>query len=191
MEVSIKEKIESFGEKDRLCKFPRFGTNVGRYTNFFSKRNLKGYILDFGCGPGYSIYVGRKFGLRIVGLDIDISKDRKDYYELIKNINNVLDVRNDIVIYDGYGRLPFGDGLFDYIIAKASIAEDFTIPLTSGHLLEERLLDRVKELIRISKNGASWYIRPRGHRNKIREIFKTVSSENSKSIELEVWLPKR
>lgn len=90
-------------------------------------------ILDVGCGTGqWCLEMAEAFpDARVVGLDIHAAPPRRD------------PARYEFVHHDVLGRLPFGDGEFDYVHQRLLVAG---IPLESWPAV-------VAELARITKPG--------------------------------------
>lgn len=86
------------------------------FYNYFKSKDER--ILDFGCGAGWGIKIGREEGFNIVGLDtIAIHKDRHiKFDEFRKGLN----IHKYVELYNGSGRLPFKDNLFTMIVCRAS-----------------------------------------------------------------------
>lgn len=167
----------------------KYKVHLALHTEFWSKfwRNYpsskEDRILDFGCGTGLSIYTAKSLGYSIVGLDVDrvITNDDPTFSEF----HSTYAVEDDIVFYSGSGVLPFEDSSFDSIICYSSLLQDNTVSPDSinlAHADMSRLENRIQELIRVSKIGASWLVAPvkdwkavkdmfDEHNNKVRRIW--------------------
>jgi len=85
------------------------------FNNFISKDNK---ILDFGCGAGWGIKIGREKGFDIFGLDtVAIHKKRVEQFDKFRK---KLGIHEYVKLYNGAGRLPFEDNSFSLIVCRAS-----------------------------------------------------------------------
>jgi SAM-dependent methyltransferase len=97
-----------------------YGENHQRkhWKKFFDYFGLEYKILDFGCGAGWSIKIGKELNYDITGLDsISIAKSRADNFDTFRKS---LGVHDDIKLYSGSGELPFKDNSFSLIVCRAS-----------------------------------------------------------------------
>jgi len=97
----------------------------------FFKNNIKGknnLILDLACGAGRAYF--REYG-EVVGIDLSLRP-----LEVAKE-------KYDLVILGGVDKLPFPDGIFDYVVSS-----DFF-----GHVRNEEKNKIIKEIYRILKPG--------------------------------------
>jgi len=86
------------------------------FYNYFKSKDDK--ILDFGCGAGWGIKIGREEGFNIVGLDtIAIHKNRHNQFD---EFRKGLNIHQYVKLYNGSGRLPFKDNSFTSIVCRAS-----------------------------------------------------------------------
>lgn len=149
-------------------------THTKLYQVFFNEFYLGGKddrILDFGAGSGKLIYVAKQLGYKnIMGLDID--QRITDFDSTLNKIHKLYDVEGNIVFYYG-GKIPFFDNTFDSIISCSSIIQDNTLD-NDRNLYESnitRLELRAKELVRISRSKAVWYISPDKDFDKFKLYF--------------------
>ena len=99
---------QKFGNKER---------GVFIWSDFFSLfGNKNDVILDFGCGPAWSIYTGPSLGYNIRGVDID-----NEFYpnEIMNPFREEIGVLDYVDIYDGFN-IPYLNNSFDLIVCKAS-----------------------------------------------------------------------
>lgn len=148
-------------------KFYDYKSQVERYLKFFKNIDKDKKILDFGAGPGWSIFVGRYLGYDIVGLDVE---DKMWYGGTDMGIlRKYLKTYECIVLYD-YDKIPFEDKSFDIIICKAVLDKEYLKSQNKGI-----------ELNRILKDDGIVYYSPPEHNN----FLKHTKPENKK-----VFFPK-
>lgn len=112
------------------------------FFNYFDK-SLK--ILDFGCGAGWGIYLGRKLGYDIEGLDS--TGIRKDRLKQFNDFRDEIGVSKYVKLYNGCGALPYLDNSFSLIVCRASFNK---FRNTQGLKNESELaIERLKEFDRI------------------------------------------
>ena len=93
--------------------------NLYIWNDFFEKYTKKtDRILDFGCGAGWSIYLGLKLGYDIRGIDVDSPPYNME--EMV-NFREEIETARFIDIYDGNNNLPYEDESYDIIVCKASL----------------------------------------------------------------------
>ena len=196
--------MQSVYTKENLSTVPKKYYNLERlFSRFFvllnyitqQKRNLnKG--LDFGCGCGVSVVLGRILGFDITGLDVI----NNQYTKIQKAL---CDMGYPIVICDTnkFPWVMFIDDSFDFISAYSSII----MPPNFTELLENYSkvvlmvpdivnkydkiprepvpIERYKELIRITKPGGSWFVSPEWHLRMLpKEIISEINKKNIKSM---------
>jgi len=198
--MKARDKVENYGNQetfdeikalkkkiDGVCRVHRF-TQLDaffvRWRKFFTNEDYclekSARILDFGCASGFSIFTGRKCGFNnIYGLDV-----KTKFYDLmIKHVIELIGIKDNIIFYKGYGKLPFEDDCFDIIVAVDAIGKDSTCTDEGGLMQSKgRLNRRIKELVKISKKHAKWYLRPHGDVKMIKYKFEELGL--SKNIEL-------
>jgi SAM-dependent methyltransferase len=143
-------------------------------------------ILDFGCGPAFSVYVGRHLGHNVRGLDVNL--DSLEIDKVISSIHKSLQITNFIDFYQGFGELPYSNNSQDVIMSNWSILGDYSLTsgLTSwlspdmGSEEEMRLKNRILELIRVSKEESQWVIQPKKHWSLVSNFFEESNSKNIK-----------
>lgn len=101
-------------------------------------------FLDFGCGVPYFVLVGKKSGLKTVGLDIFNAR------QFFCEIRKVIPFMNNVILYNGNPPLPFKDNSFDIIFCKASINKFIGV---SSKTKKERIENRLIEFKRVIKNN--------------------------------------
>jgi len=93
--------------------------NLYIWNDFFENyTNKTDRILDFGCGAGWSVYLGRELGYDIKGVDID---DPPYNAQEMINLREEIGTAPFIDIYNGKSKLPYEDGSYDIIVCKASL----------------------------------------------------------------------
>lgn len=128
------------------------------FINLFSNYDIKGKIIEFGPGAGYGIYIGKKLGYDITGIDIYHEKMPKEFMNFTETLKE-LNVYDNVKFYDGIERLPFNDNEFDIMISKASIARfRYTKDKFYDMEKQKRTKIRFKELIRITKPKGKWFV---------------------------------
>ena len=191
-EYCKKNKIKfikpSVGNSKYILNYKHF---IKYYKKFFKTYKINGNMLDFGCGPGFAVYVGNLKGYNVIGLDVDQKNFDGSKFWRSKNdltyssIHKILEITSKIKFYDGHN-IPFNDNNFDSILSNWSILFDYSISEGQKKLLDKfnnkRLKKRVIELIRISKKKAIWYISPKFHFEKIIKLFKKFNKKNIKII---------
>ena len=80
--------------------------------------------------------------------------------------------------------MPFEDNMLDAIICCSSITQDNTLVDTKSlNLAKENvnvLEERIKELIRISNNGAIWYVAPTKDWKQVATFFNKYNDKDIK-----------
>jgi SAM-dependent methyltransferase len=138
--------------------------------------------LDFGCGVGFSLVLGKLYNIEVVGLDIPIYKGENPIYStqdaqpspFLKVQKKLVSAGYRVVLRDTvlFPWEEFEDNEFEFITFFFSIIKNF------GD--DENLWDlnkRLHELVRITKPNGSWHIEPKRHiRTILREapILKKV-----------------
>ncbi len=173
---SLQEEIYQVCKSHRFTQLDAFFVRWKKF--FHSEKYCKksDNILDFGCASGFSIFTAKKHGFNnIYGLDIKNAQ----YDSIVKPVIEIIDVKDNIIFYKGYGQLPFADNYFDVIVGWSAITKDTPLPDR-----EERFNTRIKELVRISKESATWYIRPTKHLSYIKNKYNELKL--SKNIKIKV-----
>jgi len=149
---------------------------------FYSQvyRGAKGdKILDFGCGTGRYIYVGKRLGYDVKGIDIMITGD-----SVYTRARKLYEIEDDVMLYDGTTLPYFEDNTFDGMLFVLSITRDSTLPAArknmSDPVYKARMNYRIEELIRMSKPDAAWYITKRDHHIIIKPLFDKFNNKNIK-----------
>lgn len=151
--------------------------DVSTYEKFFGQHNLKIWkvffdyinkpsyrILDFGCGSGWSIYLGRTLGYRMYGLDTLKWSKAMRFVEF----RRALGVSRFTKLYSGAGTLPFKDDYFDVIVCRASFNK---FNNSDGRTDREGIiLERIKEFSRIA-TGPRMLVFAGGYFKNYREEF--------------------
>jgi len=139
----------------KMEKLPVFNTKT--YNKFFGEKNIDKWkvfydyfldkslkILDFGCGAGWSIHLGRKFGYDIHGLDVKAwANAAKNFIEF----REALGVSKYVKLYDGYGTLPWSDNSFSLIVCRGSFNKFKSKEAKKDE--REIILERIGEFSRI------------------------------------------
>ncbi|MDP2919141.1 MAG: class I SAM-dependent methyltransferase [Dehalococcoidia bacterium] len=108
---------EALRAYDRVSRWPIFGYERRIVLKALSTLNLRGTLVDIGCGPGYlAARIEREFpGLRVIGLDND------DQILRIAVKNWTPRSYPDMTFLAGdVHRLPFGDNSLDCVVASLS-----------------------------------------------------------------------
>ncbi len=148
-------------------KFYNYNSQVERYLRFFKNIDKHKKILDFGAGPGWSLFVGRYLGYDIVGLDVEDKLWTAGGTEM-GILRKYLKTDEHTVLYAS-NEIPFEDKNFDIIICKAS--------LDKGYLKDQ---NKEIELNRILKDDGIIYYAPPEHNRFLRNI----KSENKKVLNI-------
>jgi ubiquinone/menaquinone biosynthesis C-methylase UbiE len=140
-------------------RFFRKTFNEYIWNDFFNNYvNIDDVILDFGCGAGWSILVGRRHGFKVFGLDVNYDKT-DDLYKFQK-FRKEIEVDKYVSLYAGYGSLPFKDNQFSVIVCRSSMRKS---NCDSGKEIthkEELFSERTKEFLRIFKIGGTLIVSP-------------------------------
>lgn len=149
---------------------------------FYSQvyRGIKGdKILDFGCGIGRYIYVGKRLGYEVKGIDIMNTGD-----STYTRARKLYEIEDDVMLYDGITLPYFEDNTFDGMLFILSIIRDSTLLTAqknmSNSVYKDRMNYRIKEFIRMSKPNATWYISTKKHRSIIKPLFGKFNNKNIK-----------
>jgi len=103
-------------------KWTQSASHILRWMHVFDSIDINKKILDFGSGPGYSLFVGIPLGYDIVGLDV--KGDFQEYLSLFKKLRKALGTDKHTILYDT-SKLPFEDKTFDIIICKAVLTKTY------------------------------------------------------------------
>lgn len=154
--------------------------NLERFWKERYKGTKRDKILDFGCGGGRYLFVGRKLGYNVIGLDVDQKLFGDDIFE---RLHEIYGIEKYIIFYDGIN-IPFEENSFDVILFSISIMKDFIFSKKEGEWAHfkciSRLEQRIKNLIKISKHDAVWYIVPNRHIGEIKPFFDKFNNKNLK-----------
>jgi hypothetical protein len=140
--------------------------------------NNNARILDFGCGPAFSVYVGTKeFNLDMRGIDIGKGyglrppgNECQDF--IYPDIHNILDIESKIDFYNGKQISIYDDNQYDLILCMWSLLFDYsneevTKSKTNGIVNDTNtennkqiVVNKFKNLLRISKPNAVWVVSP-------------------------------
>jgi len=143
-------------------------------------------ILDFGCGPAFSVYTGQLLGLKnIRGLDVNLAEMEIDF--IIQKIHSGLEIEEEIDFYKGHGALPYDDNSQGIILSIWSILGDYSLQSGLGSWLspdmgaeeEERLQNRLLELIRISSSDTKWVISPKKHWDVVANVYNEIKHDKN------------
>lgn len=164
-------------------KLPVF-KHMTTYNKYFGKSNLKKWkpffdyfnntnykILDFGCGAGWSIHLGRKLGYDMVGLDIKDLWSFKEFNEF----RTALGVSKYVKLYSGVGTLPYEDDSFSLIVCRGSFNKFGNTEGVKGE--RKIILERIGEFSRILKESGIVVIAG-GYFLKHRNDFYDVNLKN-------------
>jgi len=125
-----------------------------RWMHVFDYIDKSKKILDFGSGPGYSLFVGSRLGYDIVGLDV---KDEvEDYLSIFKRLRTALGTDEHTILYDTPG-LPFEDDSFDIIMCRAVLC------MTYQHI-------DIQEFKRVLKDDGIILVLPESHLRFLKDI---------------------
>jgi SAM-dependent methyltransferase len=138
-------------------KLPVF-EHISTYNKFFGEKNLEKWqiffdyfndtklkILDFGCGAGWSIHLGRKLGYDMMGLDVKDMWSFKEFNEF----REALDVAKYVKLYSGVSTIPFKDNSFSLIVCRGSFNKFGNTEGVKGE--RKIILERIGEFSRILK----------------------------------------
>jgi SAM-dependent methyltransferase len=124
-------------------KYFREENNLKNWQVFFDHFGKNHKMLDFGCGAAWSIYLGRKLGYDIVGLDTTSIGRFNDFNKFRK----ALGVDEYVKLYSGTGRLPFATNSLSLIVCRASFNKFHN---RSTEKDEHKLaMERVREFSRV------------------------------------------
>ncbi len=140
--------VSNIHHKYRVYEEKRFRQFIGIFN--ILKQHGKSTGLDFGCGVGTGSYVGKIMNMHVTGLDIPNS--------IYQTVHAKLDQMGyDIVLRDTR-KIPwteFEDDQFDFILAQFSLSRGIKTP--------EQHHRRIRELARVAKPGAIWFVLPKRH----------------------------
>ena len=143
------------------------------------------HILDFGCGPAFSVYVGRNnYNLNIKGLDIHTGSGAQDF--IYKDIHKVLDIENYIDYYDGNNINNYEENSFSIILCIWSLLFDYSNDFGKNNYIYPEsnegkilLIKKFKNLLLISKPNCKWIISPKKFwTNSISNLFNKYNNKN-------------
>jgi hypothetical protein len=127
-------------------------SRILNYIKILEKLHIpKKGVLELGPGAGYLIYAGKLLGLNICGVDIDNFGTKYGAYSAI---HNVLGITDSIILYGG-DQFPYKDNSFKVLFSDYSINSGY---MTGISIKRKLLRNRLRELIRISKKRAVWYV---------------------------------
>ena len=186
----LEQEIDSLELGPENHRFKQLRQFVRRWDKFFRSEiycKKTDHILDFGCASGFSIFTGQMYGFEnVYGLDVDVSDNAEFYYPLMREVSKIIGVDDKIKVYCGHGELPFEDNTFDAIVSFSAITKDFSVG-HRGSGTPERLRIRVRELDRISRPAATWFVYPVKHLDLFRDLSLNVGlSSNIKFKKLNV-----
>lgn len=175
--MNEKEIIKRINKIDPNNKYCNAIFQMNYWIEFFKNQkenlNIKSKILDYGSGGGYCVYIGRKIGYDVYGIDID--QEKLFNISIFNQIKKLLKIEDKIMIYDGEPNLPFKNEMFDYIISRNSIRKDLNFkPIDKIKIKEERRernKKRIRELYRITKTKGTWFIIPPNNKNYINSML--------------------
>jgi SAM-dependent methyltransferase len=149
-----------------------------KFFNFFGKEYK---ILDFGCGAGWSIKIGRDLGYDIVGLDTtNIAASR---HEKFNEFRKALGVHEYIKLYDGIEKLPFEDDSFSLIVCRASFNK---YHVTNKNEKSKLALERLNEFSRILTGPRIVVITGKYFKNEFKQFDFQVYNWDKKEIK-QLW----
>ena len=108
------------------------------WKKFFDYFGSEYRILDFGCGAGWSIKIGKELEYDIAGLDTtNIAKSRHDKFD---EFRKELGIHQYVKLYNGTEKFPFEDDSFSLIVCRASFNKFKAVDETEkSKLATERL----------------------------------------------------
>ncbi len=112
------EDAEAVRAYDRTSRWPVFAVERRIMLNALTQHKPQGTLVDVGCGPGYLVaQISRRFpALRVIGFDIsDEMLMLAKHNWLSRSYRNVEFVMGDAQ------RLPFPDGVVDYVVSSLSL----------------------------------------------------------------------
>jgi SAM-dependent methyltransferase len=137
-----------------IDKWTRPTGYILRWMHVFDHIDKSKKILDFGSGAGYSLFVGRRLGYDIVGLDV---KDEiENYLSIFKRLRTALETDVYTVLYNT-PILPFEDDSFDIIICRAVLS------MTYQHI-------NIQEFKRVLKDDGIILVLPESHLRFLKDI---------------------
>jgi hypothetical protein len=160
---------------------------INQYKNLFKKFGFKGndIILDFGCGPAFSVFVGRNiFNLNVSGLDILPGSGSQDF--IYGDIHDVLNIKDFVSFYDGNTINNYPDNSFSVILCFWSLLFDYSCQYGKGNYIypnneigTKLLKKKLTNLVKISKPNCKWIICPPKFWNQdINNLFKEINNKN-------------
>jgi SAM-dependent methyltransferase len=171
------ELLNTININGRWSEYKDVNYNINLWKNFWTniyKGEKNDSVLDFGCGSTWGGYVAKRLNyVNHTNVDIDIPEVRNIFGAYAKALNQ------NVLYYDGIS-LPFEDSCFSSIVAKASIMK----------LDKTNLNNVVDELLRVSNNGATWYIASKGMCFRFKEAIENerlVGKIESKKISIKCW----
>jgi len=164
-------------------KFFNKEINTYLWNDFFNKYpNKDDVILDFGCGAGWGILVGRERGFKIYGLDVKYEEEHPLYeFEIFREKMKIFKY---IKLYNGIENLPFDDNTFSIIVCRNSLMRYTTCETNITASREQLVENRVKEFLRILDKDGSVVLTPYGQGNitaiKLQKLGITTLRWNNK-----------
>ena len=185
--LSIIDKNEIInGPKKYILQYKNY---INIYNNLFKeiihKNSENEQILDFGCGPAFSVYVGKQYyNLNIRGIDIHIGSGNLDF--IYKDIHKILDIEKNIDYYDGNNIYNYQENSFSIILCFWSLLFDYSNDFGKNNYIYPEnnegkilLIKKFKNLLLISKPNCKWIISPKKFWTKnISNLFNTYNNKN-------------
>jgi len=125
-----------------------------RWMHVFDNIDISKKILDFGSGPGYSLFVGIPLGYDIVGLDVQDEFEK--YLSDFKKLRNTLGTDKHTILYNTT-KFPFEDNTFDIIMCRAVLCMTY------------QYID-IQEFKRVLKDDGIILVLPESHLRFIKDI---------------------
>lgn len=146
------------------------------FYNYFKSKDYK--ILDFGCGAGWGIKIGREKGYDIFGLDtIAIHPKRHNQFDKFRKS---LRIHKYVKLYNGFESLPFKDDLFSLIVCRASFNKFRNTDSKTNE--KELALERLNEFSRILTGPRIVVITGKYFKNEFKQFDFQVYNWDKKEI---------
>lgn len=143
------------------------------------------YGIDFGCGVGFSLVLGKLYGIDIVGIDIAHYSGENPVYDhdgpspFLTSQHRLKDLGYSVILRDTleFPWTELKDDQFEFVMSFFSVTKNFGDKDNKWDWKR-----RLEELQRITKPAGDWYIGPKKHYNTVLRQIDYLSK-----IRLRMW----